>query len=133
MLGKEQLSIISSKPFTGFSNLELHNYHFKSIRVCTFTIRNRIISTEVETMSAAKINRLDIRISQEDKETLELAAASKRVSLSSYILSAIMEKAMNDLQREREITLSLNAWNQMMDLIDNPPEPNDALRGLANR
>lgn len=84
-------------------------------------------------MAAAKINRLDIRISQEDKETLELAAASKRVSLSSYILSAIMEKAMNDLQREREITLSLNAWNQMMDLIDNPPEPNDALRGLANR
>ena len=84
-------------------------------------------------MSAAKINRLDIRISQEDKETLELAAASKRVSLSSYILSAIMEKAMNDLEREREITLSLNAWNQMMDLIDNPPEPNDALRGLANR
>ena len=81
---------------------------------------------------AAKMNRLDIRISQKDKETLELAAAAKRVSLSSYILSAVMERAEDDLERERSIALSRQAWNQVMDLLDNPPEPNEALRRLMN-
>lgn len=82
---------------------------------------------------AAKMNRLDIRISQKDKETLELAAASKRVSLSSYILSAVMERAEDDLDRERRIELSRQSWNQVMDLVDNPPEPNEALRRLLKQ
>ncbi|MCR5348912.1 MAG: DUF1778 domain-containing protein [Bacilli bacterium] len=81
-------------------------------------------------MAAIKMDRLDIRISPEDKETLELAAAAKRVSLSSYIVSAVMERAQNDLEQERRVALSRNAWNQVMDLVDNPPEPNEALRRL---
>ena len=88
---------------------------------------------EVIRVANTKKNRLSIRIGQKDKETLGLAAFSKRVSLSSYILSAAMEKAKNDLERERRIALSRSAWNQAMDLVDNPPEPNEALMRLLRQ
>lgn len=84
-------------------------------------------------MTPIKISRLSMRISQEDKETLELAAASKGVSPSSYILSAAMEKAEEDLRGEREIELTRQSWNQLMDLIENPPKPNEALQELLKQ
>ena len=84
-------------------------------------------------MTPIKISRLSMRISQEDKETLELAAASKGVSLCSYILSAAMERAEEDLRGEREIELTRQSWNQIMDLIENPPEPNEALQELLRQ
>lgn len=83
-------------------------------------------------MTPIKISRLSMRISQEDKETLELAAASKGVSLCSYILSAVMERAEEDL-RGREIELTRKSWNQLMDLIENPPKPNEALQELLKQ
>ncbi|MBE6135266.1 MAG: DUF1778 domain-containing protein [Erysipelotrichaceae bacterium] len=92
-----------------------------------------MIVMEVRTMAVAKMNRIDLRISQTDKETLELAAASKRISLSSYILSVAIERATDDLEKERKLTLSQDGWNQIMDLLDNPPKANQALKDLMKQ
>lgn len=81
-------------------------------------------------MAIAKMDRIDLRISADDKKTLEMAAASKRLSLSSYILSAALSSAESDLERERMINVSREGWNQLMAMLDNPPEPNDALKRL---
>jgi len=73
---------------------------------------------------------ITIRISNADKETLRYAAASKGMSLSAYVLSAAVEKAADDLEKERKLTLSQEGWNQVMDLLENPPKASQALATL---
>ena len=80
-----------------------------------------------------KISRIDIRINPEDKEMLEMAAALKRVSLSSFILSAAIEIAKMDIEREETIVLSNKQRDEIMALLDNPPEPNEALKNLFKK
>ncbi len=73
---------------------------------------------------------ITIRISNADKETLRYAAASKGMSLSAYVLSAAVERAADDLEKERKLTLSQKGWNQVMDLLENPPKASQALATL---
>ena len=73
---------------------------------------------------------ITIRVSNADKETLRHAAASKGMSLSAYVLSASVERAADDLEKERKLTLSQKGWNQVMDLLENPPKANQALATL---
>ena len=81
-------------------------------------------------MAVVKLDRIDLRVSPEDKKTLEMAAASKRTSLSSYIIQAAMENAMSDLERERTINVSKEGWDRLMELLENPPEPTEALKRI---
>ncbi len=73
---------------------------------------------------------ITVRISNADKETLRYAAASKGMSLSAYVLSAAVERAADDLEKERKLTLSQDGWNQIMDLLENPPKASQALATL---
>ena len=84
-------------------------------------------------MAAIKMDRIDLRVSSTDKEMLESAAASRRLSLSAYILSVVMEVAAQDLERENSINLSRQGWDNLMNLLDNPPEPSEGLMRLFNR
>lgn len=77
-----------------------------------------------------KNSRIDIRLNPEDKQTLEAAAALKRVSLSAFILSTAIEAAKLDLEREETITLSNEQRDKVISLLDNPPLSNEALRRL---
>ena len=81
-------------------------------------------------MAVGKLDRIDLRVSPEDKKTLEMAAASKRISLSSYIIQAAMENAVSDLERERTINVSKEGWDRLMELLENPPEPTEALKRI---
>ena len=81
-------------------------------------------------MASAKMDRIDLRINAEDKKTLEMAAASKRLSLSSYIVSTALQSAAMDLERENTIKVSMEGWAQLMEMLDNPPEPTEALKRL---
>ena len=81
-------------------------------------------------MAVVKLDRIDLRVSPEDKKTLEMAAASKRTSLSSYIIQAAMENAVSDLERERTINVSKEGWDRLMELLENPPEPTEALKRI---
>ena len=81
-------------------------------------------------MAIVKLDRIDLRVSPDDKKTLEMAAAAKRLSLSSYIIQAAMENAASDLERERTINVSKEGWNRLMALIENPPEPTEALKRI---
>lgn len=73
---------------------------------------------------------ITIRISNTDKEILRYAAASKGMSLSAYVLSATVKRAADDLKKERKLTLSQEGWNQVMDLLENPPKASQALAAL---
>jgi len=80
----------------------------------------------------AKTTRIDLRVNKKDKEILETAAYLNRTSLSSYILSVAINAAKTDLEKEEILILSNEQRDQIIQLLDNPPEPNEELRALLN-
>ncbi len=79
---------------------------------------------------ALKDVRIDLRANSDQKSILERAAELKHISLSSYILATSLNQAQLDLTANETLVLSNRDRNLVMDLLDNPPEPNDALKGL---
>ncbi len=74
--------------------------------------------------------RIDLRANSNQKSLLEKAAELKHISLSSYILASSLNQANLDLAENENLVLSNQDRNFIMNLLDNPPEPNEALKGL---
>ena len=73
-----------------------------------------------------------MRISKEDKTIIEQAALIKGQTLSSYIVSTAIKQALNDIKENEIIHLSNDARDYLMDILDNSPEPNEALIELMS-
>jgi uncharacterized protein (DUF1778 family) len=78
--------------------------------------------------SINKQKRIDLRISEEQKQLLERAAQLKGMSLSSYLLSNSLAAAQTDLESYQKLVLSNRDQDLFIDLLTNPPKPNPALR-----
>ncbi len=74
--------------------------------------------------------RIDLRANSNQKSLLEKAAELKHISLSSYILASSLNQANLDLAENENLVLSNQDRDFIMNLLDNPPEPNEALKGL---
>lgn len=79
---------------------------------------------------ALKAERIDFRASMNQKAILERAAEIKHVSLSSYILTSSLKQAQIDLAENEILMLSNRDRDLVMSHLENPPEPNEALKGL---
>ena len=77
-----------------------------------------------------KNTRIDIRLNPQDKATLEAAAALKRTSVSSYILSVAIDAAKLDIEKEEIVILNAKQRDTILSLLENPPKPVEALRRL---
>ena len=71
--------------------------------------------------SAAKQARLDIRVTQEQKQLLEQAAQLKGLSLSAYVLSNSLEAAREVVESHERIVLSERDRQLFIDTLSNPP------------
>ncbi len=79
---------------------------------------------------ALKDERIDLRTNSNQKTLLERAAELKHVSLSSYILTTALKQAKLDLEENEIIALSNRDRDLVMAALENPPEPNESLKGL---
>lgn len=79
---------------------------------------------------ALKDVRIDLRANTNEKNLLERAAELKHISLSSYILSSSLKQAQLDLIENETLILSNEDRDLVMSVLENPPEPNEALTGL---
>ncbi len=79
---------------------------------------------------AIKDVRIDLRASANQKTLLEQAAELKHVSLSSYVLVSSLKQAQLDLAENETLLLSNRDRDLVMSVLENPPEPNEALKGL---
>ena len=79
---------------------------------------------------AVKDSRVDFRVSDVQKSLLERAAEIKHLSLSSYILSSSIKQAELDIAENEMLILSNRDRDLVMSALENPPEPNEALRGM---
>lgn len=79
---------------------------------------------------AVKDSRVDFRLSDVQKSLLERAAEIKHLSLSSYILSSSIKQAELDIAENEMLILSNRDRDLVMSALENPPEPNEALKGM---
>ena len=80
-----------------------------------------------------KQSRLDLRVSPEQKELLERAASLRGLSVSSYLLSNSIEAATKDIESHEKLVLNDNDRDLFLSLMENPPEPNKALKSAMRR
>lgn len=66
--------------------------------------------------------RIDIRVTKKEKETLEKAAATASLSVSSYMISTAMKQARIDLAENTVIHLTREEAIRFYELINNPSE-----------
>lgn len=84
-------------------------------------------------MSALKKQRIDLRLTDDDKSIIEEAAAMSNQSITQFMVSSASERAVKVIEQHRRLVLSEESWNLVMDVISNPPAPNDKLKRAANR
>ncbi|MBU3850849.1 MAG: DUF1778 domain-containing protein [Candidatus Treponema excrementipullorum] len=79
---------------------------------------------------AIKDVRIDLQTSASQKTLLEQAAELKHTSLSSYILASSLKQAQLDVAENETLLLSNRDRDLIMSILENQPEPNEALKGL---
>jgi uncharacterized protein (DUF1778 family) len=80
---------------------------------------------------AASSNRIELRIKPEEKAILTRAAAIERVDLTAFILRTMLPEARAAVARAEHIALSERDSLQVLDLLENPPNPTDRLKRAA--
>ena len=74
-----------------------------------------------------KTNRIDIRLTDSDKLLIEKAANINRQSVSSYIVSVVINQAKKDIIDSEVIVLPKKDWDFIIKLLSDSGEPNEAL------
>ncbi|QIR35454.1 DUF1778 domain-containing protein [Tolypothrix sp. PCC 7910] len=72
--------------------------------------------------SPAKDSRIDLRVTQEQKELLEKAASLRGISLSAYTLSHLLPIAKQEIDNQERLVLSDCDRDLFMSMMENPPE-----------
>jgi uncharacterized protein (DUF1778 family) len=84
--------------------------------------------------SAIKLERLEARITPEDKRTLERAAELSGRKLTDFVVSAAREAARDTIQRYEGMVLTdVRDREAFVTAMLAPPAPNDKLRAAAAR
>lgn len=78
-------------------------------------------------------SRIDLRLNQEQKKTLEKAAALMGMSVSSYVLSQSLAAANKDLATHETLVLSDRDRDIFLSLLENPPEPSERLKSAMQK
>ncbi len=84
-------------------------------------------------MSAGKRQRIDIRLSDADKNMIDEAAMLTNQTVTQFIVSCASARAAEVIEQQRRIALSRESWERVMDAINNPAEPNERLKQAAKR
>lgn len=76
---------------------------------------------------AVKPARIELKTSPQVKSQLERAAAMSGVSLTAFVIQQASEAARRISEEADTVRLNQEAWSKLNEIIDNPPEPTDAL------
>jgi uncharacterized protein (DUF1778 family) len=77
--------------------------------------------------------RLEARVSPEQKSLLERAAALEGRSLTDFVVASAHAAAMETIQRHEMIALSARDILAFTQALMHPPAPNERLRAAARR
>jgi uncharacterized protein (DUF1778 family) len=80
---------------------------------------------------ARESRRLSLLVSQEDFRTLQRAATLAQIDLNSYIIQAAIEATASLFIEHDRLRLSERDSLRVLDLLENPPEPNERMIAAA--
>lgn len=83
--------------------------------------------------SSAKDCRIDLRVTQEQKELLERAASLKGISLSAYTLFHLLPVAKQDIDANEKLVLSNLDRDLFLSVMENPPELKGKLKSAIHK
>jgi uncharacterized protein (DUF1778 family) len=75
--------------------------------------------------------RIEARVSREQKELYDRAAAIEGITLTAFAISTMNRAATYVIQEYTNMVLSVRNQQTFVDALTNPPEPNEALRKAA--
>jgi uncharacterized protein (DUF1778 family) len=85
------------------------------------------------TATIAREERLDARVTREEKEMIETAATLSGTSASDFIRMATRQAALNTIREHEVLTLSNAAKRVFVEALLNPPKPNEKAIAAARR
>lgn len=77
--------------------------------------------------------RLNFRLPPEIKERIENAALVSGVTVTDFAVSALAERAEEVLERHERRVLSARDRDLFLDLLENPPAPNERLKAAVTK
>lgn len=72
-------------------------------------------------MSAVKKQRIDLRLTDDDKSMIEEAAAISNQSVSQFMLNSASQRAAEVIEQHRRVILNEESRTRVMDALSNPP------------
>ncbi|MGQ0834092.1 MAG: type II toxin-antitoxin system TacA family antitoxin [Gammaproteobacteria bacterium] len=85
------------------------------------------------TTAAARIDRIELRATKDEKRLLAAAAAYERLDITSFIMRAMLPAAREIVDRSERIVLSKRDSARVLKLLESPPKPTPALLAAARR
>ena len=82
---------------------------------------------------AKRDERLDARLTREEKELVETAASLRGTSSSDFVRMAIKEAALNTIRDFETLTLAEKSRKVFVEALLNPPKPNERAKAAARR
>ena len=82
---------------------------------------------------APDVERLEARVTAEEKELLQEAAAAKGLTLTAFVTSSAREAAMKVLRKQHVIELGRKDQRAFAQAMLDPEAPNERLRTVAKR
>ena len=87
----------------------------------------------MSTSSESKPTRLNIRVSEHEKEVLTKAAEAMHTTVSNFVLQRAYAEAQTVLAEQNRFRLSDQKWRQFCKALDAPPKDIPALRKLLTQ
>ncbi|OZI45936.1 hypothetical protein CAL25_21905 [Bordetella genomosp. 5] len=87
-----------------------------------------LIAQGREAASAARSARLEARLTEQQRQTLKLAADLEGRSLSDYVVHAAYQSALISIQNAALVRLSARDTDVLLAALGSPPPPNAALK-----
>ena len=84
-------------------------------------------------ISSAKDNRIDLRVTQAQKELLEQAAALRGVSLSAYTILHLLPLAQKEIAAQEKLVLSNRDRDLLISKLENPPKLQGNLKSAIDK
>ena len=76
-------------------------------------------------------DRMSLRVTAEEKSLLVRAAALQRTNLTEFVIRTAVSNAREVIEQSERLDLTERDSLQVLDLLENPPEPNEKLMAAA--
>lgn len=80
-----------------------------------------------------RTERLDARLTPEEKQTIETAAGLRGTSASDFVRMALKEAALSTIREYESLTLAQRSREVFVEALLNPASPNDKATAAVKR